>query len=458
MRRRPVIALIAAAATLLGVAVASADDPQTLTFDGTPTAPAPYSNPDLVVDTHSRDPSTWDQLEPMNAQHGTDCAGPPATHAHPRTYESVLFQCNNHLMTALTAGGYAMVSMMPTRMVDFSTQGEVYFDISTEKMSQRDWIAVTITPFNDQLSLPFNEGDVDLQGMPANALHITNNNGEGGLVPESYKNGVGTGYIPGWASTPLSSGVLAGTNQSATRQPFKLTITPTTMKFERLASPTAPALVFWTVNVDINFTQGVVQFEHHSYNPTKDGAGTHATWHWDNLRVTPEIPFTAIKATSREARTSGETVTFNAPAPSNAYLRFTGICTVSVNGTVVTKKAFAGHFEHASPYLIPVAPGTTSVTIGFSADDWYSGPCMARDFHLVSQTVAIPTPTATQTATATETATATATATATPTATATATPSPTPTPVLRTCTLRWGTNTIETYGSLSQVDCAARGQ
>jgi hypothetical protein len=426
------------------------------TFDGTPSAPEAYSNQNWMIDTHSRDSNTWDLLEPMDVQHGTDCAGPPATHPHPRTYESVVFKCNNHIMTALTAGGYAMVSMMPNRMVDFSTAGAVYFDISTEKMSQRDWIAVTVTPFNDQLTLPFNQGEVDLQGMPANALHITNNNGEGGLVPEAYKNGVVTSYFAGWQSSPLSAGVTAGTNQSATRQAFKLSLTPTTMKFERLPSVTAPAMVYWEVPIDVNFTKGVVQFEHHSYNPTKDGAGTHATWHWDNLRVSPEVPFTINKGSIRQLTTSGN-VTFTEPAPANSYLRFTGICRIAVNGTNVAKKAFAGHYEHAAPYLVPVAPGTTSVNIGFSADDWYSGPCFARDFSIVSEVAPGSTTTPTPTATPSPTPTETPTPSPTPTATATATPSPTPVPVLRTCTLRWGSNTIETYGSLSQADCAARG-
>src|SRR4051794_22251403 len=35
----------------------------------------------------------------------------------------------------------------------------------------------------------------------------------------------------------------------------------------------------------------VVQFGHHSYNPTNEGAGVPATWHWDNLQPSPSTPF-----------------------------------------------------------------------------------------------------------------------------------------------------------------------
>src|SRR5688572_3396838 len=76
-------------------------NPALADFEGTPSSPQPLNDPRWAVDVDSRDPSTWDLLDPMNAQHGPDCSAPPATHVHPRTYESAVFICNNHVMTAI---------------------------------------------------------------------------------------------------------------------------------------------------------------------------------------------------------------------------------------------------------------------------------------------------------------------------------------------------------------------
>jgi hypothetical protein len=441
--------------------------PLNSTFDGSPAVPEPFSDPNWDVNVHSRDANTWDTLESMAAQHGASCEGPPATHPH-STYEGSVFVCNGHLMTAIKASGYGMIAMMPNRMVDFSTVGEVFFDISTERMSQRDWPAITVSPFADQLTLPFDGDGADLQGMPRNAVQVTLAPSENAPLPATYKDGAGGTRLAPWNVSAMGEGVAAGTNQSAVRQSFKLTLTPTSMMLERLASNTAPYLLYWNIPIDINFTRGVVQFEHHSYNPEKDGAGVPATWHWDNLRVAPEVPFTILKANERQLRTAG-TVTFAEPAPANAFLRFTGVCKVSLNGTIAPKKAFIGHYEHASPYLVPVAQGTASVDVTFADDDWYNvgRGCFARDFSIVSEgtpgpspsptPVLTPTGTPLPTLTPSPTPTETASPTATVTPTATATRSPTPTGPTKSCTLRWGSNTLETYGMLTQAECGARG-
>jgi hypothetical protein len=60
----------------------------------------------------------------------------------------------------------------------------------------------------------------------------------------------------------------------------------------------------------------VVQFGDHSYNPTNEGAGVPATWHWDNLQPSPSTPFKRIIHTgTRPMEGSTGAVTFNAPAP-----------------------------------------------------------------------------------------------------------------------------------------------
>ena len=220
------------------------------------------------------------------------------------------------------------------------------------------------------------------------------------------------------------------------------------MKFERLASATATALVYFDVAETVNFSSGIVQFGHHSYNPTKDGAGVPATWHWDNISVEPATPFTIVKADRRY--TEGGPVNFASPAPSGAYLRFSAVCRVTVDGAPVTPVKPVQDEAKFSSYFLPIAAGTQSASIGFAPDGWYTGPCLAKDFSIWSlSTSPASSPTATSTSTPplmTSTVAATATSTPVPptptptiantaTPTATSTPLP-PTPVLYECRTR----------------------
>jgi hypothetical protein len=440
-----------------------AGTPSTATFDGAPAAPAPMAGlpggaalSNFDVQVHSRDTNTWSQLESMQAQHGPDCSAPPATHST-NSYEGAVFQCKDHVMTAITADGYGVIYLTPNQLIDISAGGTVSFEISTERMSTRDWWDIWITPYADNLALPF-EGDVDLAGSPRNAVHIGINNAEGAPILTTYVNGSGSQQTPFYPST--LEGIVAGTNQAAVRQTMKLTLSPTRVKFERLASTTATALVFFDRTIPaLSWSQGVVQFGHHSYNPTKDGSGVPATWHWDNFTLTPAVPFTIIKADRRSVNSPTQTVTFAAPAPANAMLRFSAIGRVEVSFDggpfTLAQRQFASRNgnnpEHFSSYWTPMPAAARTVALRFTGDGWYSGgPYWAKDFAIFASgsasgttptvTTATPTTAATNTPTAaptTSTATPTtpaATPTASPatpspvaTATATASPSPTTT-------------------------------
>ena len=275
----------------LGLGVASGlNGSYSQPFTGAPASPLPMAG-NLVgwdVQVHSRDASTWQALEPMQAQHGADCGAPPASHLN-SSYEGAVFQCKDHVMTAINASGYGVIYLTPPEMVDFSNGGTVSFDVSTERMSGRDWFDVWVTPYADNLALPF-DGDVDLQGFPKTAVHVTSNTGNNSLFAATVKNYTATdiGYME---SPPINEGIVAGTNQSAARQKFVLTLTRTHLKLERMASATASYALYIDRDVpDVGFSQGVVQFGHHSYNPTKDGAGVPATWHWDNMTISPSVP------------------------------------------------------------------------------------------------------------------------------------------------------------------------
>lgn len=417
-----------------------------LTFDGAPATPTPIRDTtaysDLDVQVHSRDSSSWFTLPAINAQHGADCSAPPATHPN-TSYEGSVYQCANHIMTAINGdAGYAEIVLTPNLLFDFSQGGSVTWEMSTFKASQRDWWDVTISPFDQSLAVPLLSGlsqNVDLNGTAMNAIHVGTDNGEGAPMLSLVSNGNVTclnNPCAGWALSRANDGIPASVDQSATRQPFKLTIANGRIRFERLASATAPGLVFWDIAATPSFASGVVQFGHHSYTPEKDGAGVPATWHWDSIDAQPSTQFTVIHSLDRY--TQGGTIQFANPAPANAFLRFAAICAVKVNGQSVSRQpstndGYPLHTDHQSSYMVPIPQGSTSATIALTSD-YYTNDCIAQDFAIWSLQAAAPqtsTPTspmatATSTSTPSPLPTSTAVSTATPTATSTATRTPTP--------------------------------
>ncbi len=409
---------------------------------GSPATPQPIvQNPALAhydIQSHSRDSNTWgdNATESMAAQHGANCSAPPATHEN-HSYSGTVFVCNDHLMTAINAQGYGMVAVTPSQLLNCSTSCVVQWDMSTERLSTRDWPDVWLTPWNDNLTLPFDNGSVDLQGMPRQGIHINGAANENGWHCTTIANYVETELgCPYYLA--MDWGVTAGTNTAAVRQTFKLTITTGHMKFERLASATVPQYTFIdTACACLMAPDYVVQFAQHSYNPTKDGAGVPATWHWSNFTLTPSTPFTLIHTTPRAVMTNNSLVTFDSPAPANAYLRFSGVgqITITPNGSagfVAPKQTFTGYYEHASNYFVPIPQGTQSVSVNFAPDGWYTGPYIAQDFHVWSKGGTPPSTPTPNPASPTPSATATniPTSTPLPTATSTSVPVPTSTPTV----------------------------
>jgi len=446
---------------MLGVTTVLAADPVPFNepFNGTPAAPESFNSETWDVQVHSRNKDTWFQLEPVNAQHDANCSAPPSSHVN-TSYEGSVYICNNHIMTSLNASGYGVIYLTPNKIFDFSNGGSLTFDISTERMSIRDWWDVLITPYEDNLSLPLfsnlSQG-TDLYGSPVNLIHIGTDNGDGAPKISTVINSNEWNW-PDWVSS-ANEGISSSVNQAVTRQTFKFTIADGRMKFERLASNTAPALVFWDVAATVPFTSGIVQFGHHSYTPEKDSSGAPGTWHWDNITFSNSIPFNMIKADRRY--TQGGTVNFNTPAPANAYLRFSAVCKVLINGNVVSRAntydrwGMSLNIGHMSSYFVPIQEGTQSVNISFADDDWYTTNlgCIAKDFSIWSLSTSVPpstsTPLPTTAATNTPIATATSTSTATPSPVPpTATPIPptaTPTPARCRVQVRNLSNTGWTY-------------
>ena len=389
---------LAFAAFLLAVAVGGA----LAQFDLNPSSPLPLAQSGVAggfdVQVHSRDSSTWGDsaLDSMQAQHGADCSGPPSTHEN-HTYAGAVFICNNHVMTAMNAGGYGMIALTPGQLLNCSQGCTVQWDMSTERSSLRDWPDVWLTPWSDNLTLPFDAGDVDLQGVPRRGIHLSAAASQSSWSVSTIANSSESALSNAWWVS-MGSDIAAGTNQAAIRQTFKLTITPGHVRFERLASATATNIVWVDAACSCLLAPDyVVQFAQHSYNPAKDGAGAPATWHWDEFKVSPSVPFTIIKTHTRALFQNGSIV-FDAPAPTNSWLRFSAVGSVqySVNGgstyQTAPKQSFISHPEHAASYFVPIPAGTQSVSLKLGADSWYQGPFVAQDFAIWSKGGTTPPP------------------------------------------------------------------
>ena len=387
------------------------------TFDGAPSAPQPWTPSDWDIQVHSRAPGTWQDLDSMQAKHGADCAGPPASHEN-HTYAGAVFICKDLLMTALKATDYGVIYLTPNRMLDWS-QGSATLsvDVSTLRQSGRDWWDIWLSPYDANLALPLESWLPDLEGEPSQYIHIRMDGfGSGGPGFKVFVNGVQlTG--PEWQGYEAWL-----TQDAARRDKFELTIDAGRIKFgmpgynRYWVDAALPALTW---------NKAVVQFGHHSYNPTKDcgnanppapdGTCTPGTWHWDNVSISPDVPFSISRVGPRILTAPGSIVT------GAGELRFAGICKVLIDGAVVNPRSTGTHPEHFSSYSVPVTSGTHAIS--FAPDSWYSSPCAAKDFSVWSlDSAPSSSPTAPAPATATPTqpvATATPMPTSTPSATST---------------------------------------
>lgn len=454
------------------------------TFDGSPPAPIPFSRADWDIQVHSRDSSTWQQLEPMTSQHGPDCSPPPATHTQPRDYDSAVFQCRDHVMTAITAGGYGVVYLTPPVVVDFSAgEATISIDVSTLKTSGRDWWDLWIQPFETNLALPLETTLPDLQGMPRNAVTVRmDTSGDNTIfVPKVVRDHEPTDLPKAWwlgyeqFLTP----------DAARRDKFELKIGRDHVKWcmpDYQTKDGTPAC--WTqgpnnvtpISPALTWTSGLVSLGHHSYNPGKappinGHPATANTWHWDNLTVSPSNPITLLRGTPHDLVNTPGRVDFPAPAPIGSLLRFAAVGTIELsldNGASwqPARRQEEGRDDslHAHSYWHPIPAGVKSVMVRGTPtiEGWY-----ARDFSVMSLEplggVQTPTPTPTvqpvaaSTPTGTPTAVPSATATAVPSATATSTPTATATPTAGVCEVRVRIGGIEQWVSKPTTFCQGGG-
>jgi len=370
---------------------------------GMPTAPTLWKPSNFDVQIHTRDMQNGSGNASHLADHGADCAAPPATHTV-SSWQQAVYICHSHVMTAIADSGYGEVVLTPDHLADWSAGPvTIGFSVSTARTTSRDWITVDISPFAEQLSLPFDFGNVDLTGMPAHYVELKSGMGGSGqtqwqLAREQAGNDFGAIEANESPYFEQQTGI---TPSAVTRTPFELTISSSGYTF-RVAPSSAvgggKVLLTGQWSKPLTFTQGVVQFAHHSYNPEKcDVIAVKCaadTWHWSDFSISSAVPYTLLRPTDQQAVTnSGGGVTFGAPAPAGSYLKFAAIGSVQVSYD--GGKTFSAaqkppmdtsmyHEEHFTNYLTPVPAGTRNVQVILSGG-WY-GPGMARDFSIVSQT------------------------------------------------------------------------
>lgn len=439
------------------------------TFDGSPAAPKPFSPPGWDV-------SVIGSLEPMWANHGPDCSPPDerwpggqpnAEHNHFITSDTeVVFGCRDHIMTAMNAG-YGAVYLTPPALMDLSRGPATFeWDMSTERTSSRDWIDIVIQPFQDGFDGPMalNMQDfhtprrgiqIELQGSNVFAPHVFLDGPAQGCGPSSYwKSNVYycrfqfDGFNT-WERKLAEEGLSVS---AARRDHFVIELSPTHLRVG-FRTP-GGKLSYWT-DADIpggrlGFSQAVVQLNQRAYNPLKpcgpgvgdaghsdqgwQGGCRAGTWHIDNVKVSPSIPFT-IESGSRGFGMPGGTVTFPQALAVDGFVKAAGAWSdteYSLDGghswrvaPIVGPKA---PLEVGDSYWIPVPAGTRAIALRGSHSRW-----AVQDVYLYAKTGGSPAPAPTGVPTSTSTALPTVTASATPTPEPTATSTPelptsTPTP------------------------------
>ena len=347
----------------------------TESFDGAPTAPRPWASDSWDITVLSRNEKTFDELQNMAAMHGPACDAPPETHEI-SAYEDAVFQCKDHMMTAIEAGGYGEIILTPAALLDF-TDGEavVHVDVSTAITSDRDYWDVWITPFEDNVQVPSGV----LNGVPRNGLRLRLLTDDARFEASLFEDGDEEELDE--ASTEGYDEVLEP--DAARRDTFEIRLSRDHVS---VGMPKYGLTWIDTELPELSWNQGVVQFAHHSYNPEKAHSpdDPHSnTWHWDNVEMSPVVPFTIIGSSSRSIKGEDDvpsTLTFDEPAPANAYLRFMGIgenFEISVDGGgswQAAEKQWVSDEEgeeHFKPYWTAIPEGTSEVLV--RAEDWFDG-------------------------------------------------------------------------------------
>lgn len=263
-------------------------------FAGAPHHPSAWSSPNLDVIIHHRVEGARQQ---MDADHDDMCGPPPSTHRIHAVHEAV-FQCRDHLMTAIdsTESGYAVVYMTPSALLDWSKKPAKFeFDVSTGRSTKRDWIDIWLTPWEHNMVLPSASETPDLSGPPAKAVHLQLVNRFAWKIT-AYP-GATTLSHNEWSDIPVPF-------SKTQRDHFTITLDKgvLTLFYKNVATGQTIEVESVRLPATLDFRQAVVQIGHHSYTPAKDcelsqiGKCGPNTWHWDNISIEPSASMNARRA------------------------------------------------------------------------------------------------------------------------------------------------------------------
>ncbi len=396
------------------------------TFTGEPASPESRMNalPGWFAQPIMQGTSGWDLApEPMDAQHDMNCGPPPATHRI-TTYAETVYSCKNHLMTAInppsqgTASG--IVSLKPDHMVDL-TRGEavVKVDVSTLSPSAGDWWEIWITPPEDQLVAPTDHWFHQV-GPPRRAVYFqVVDSGPRkywlGKVFDDYRYAGGHEFF--WLGPDIRPLVSLSDTR---RDTYELRITRDRVKMlvESTVTGEMKQVDEFAIPPGVLGDSAVVQFQQSNYEPEKNGkAGCTldhcpsitkpATWHWDNVEISPAVPYHLIGTQEYQiwAESPSKTIHFDEPAPSGADLLFVAFSKgnapeLSFDGGLTWTPAPFVKAANDGPgigwsgdpdlltYRIPVPEGATSAEIrgrDICSTCGYDRRWAAQNFHLVAR-------------------------------------------------------------------------
>jgi hypothetical protein len=368
-----------------------------------PWTPGPVNDWDLVATSDF--PS--DQGGAMQGRFGADCSPPPATHPVKALADSA-YLCRGQLMTAINGGGdapktYGGVYLSPAQLADLG-QGTttIGWQVSAQRASANDWWDVWLTPFDQNLVAPVAPGEAPaFNGAPADAVHIRMNNGtcpgsgQPGTLGTTNGVAIGTVFdvevyanhrparIDGPGFQPCLESAL-GRITADTMGSFRLEVSQGHLKFSVARAGGGAPVVYADTKVALPFSQAVVQFAHHSFQPVQacggDGTCGPNTYRWGSVSINPSMPFTMLRPNGA-ASVHGQAATLRLPqaAPAGSRLRFYGFGSIRVGfdgrpaqAATPQQGQQAGTGEQS--YWVPVPEGTTAVTLsgsGASGLPWW---------------------------------------------------------------------------------------
>ncbi len=396
-------------------------------FNLNPAAPQSfYGTPNYAIFIHSRDVQTQYQPYPSVADHGPNCEPPFLNNpednyeiSHPVTaYDQVIFSCKNHLMTNLRADGYGLINIMPNQLVDLS-QGEAVVTIDVSSFDQsaqgRDWWTITLMPLASFNPLHAPDWAPDLEGYAPNALWIHTRlfNGKRYFEIEMTDNERKLIKFPA-AFKSLEELVKPS---KGTRDTYELRISNNSIRLGmklREDHPLGQAYFWWVDTetdaegnpVNIPWNKAAVMMGHYVYNSRKGGNGMENTWHWDNLYIAPAIPMSISVPDARFADSDDPTLSFDLPAPPNAFLLFAAPDIQRVSNSIEVSFDEGNNWNKAQritgsttdvtdpwgvsygSFKITIPEGTQEVR--FRGQDGDIQRWMARDVYIFSESVETP--------------------------------------------------------------------